>query len=45
MSTDVPKPPEILDKIVDIVLAHKPKGAKAKIAKNRRKSAKKKSSS
>jgi hypothetical protein len=41
MSTSVPKPPEILDKIVDIVLAHKPKAAKAKVAKKRKKIAKK----
>jgi hypothetical protein len=32
-----PKPPEILDKIVDIVLAHKPKVAKAKATKKRKK--------
>jgi hypothetical protein len=39
MSTSAPKPPEILDKIVDIVLAHKPKAAKAKAAKKRKKTA------
>jgi hypothetical protein len=38
MSTDVPKPPEILDKIVDIVLAHKPKPS-TKAAKKRKKAA------
>jgi hypothetical protein len=43
MSTSAPKPPEILDKIVDIVLAHKPKAAKAKVAKKRKKVAKKQS--
>lgn len=37
MSTSIPKPPEILDKIVDIVLAHKPKPKKAKVAKKRKK--------
>lgn len=37
MSTSSPKPPEILDKIVDIVLAHKPKTAKARAAKKRKK--------
>ena len=35
MSTSVPKPPDILDKIVDIVLAHKPK-PKSKAAKKRK---------
>jgi hypothetical protein len=34
-----PKPPEILDKIVDVVLAHKPK-PKSKAAKKRKKEAK-----
>jgi hypothetical protein len=43
MSTSVPKPPEILDKIVDIVLGHKPKAAKAKAAKKQKKTAKRKS--
>lgn len=38
MSTSVPKPPEILDKIVDLVLAHKPK-PKPKAAKKRKKRA------
>lgn len=37
------KPPEILDKIVDLVLAHKPK-PKSKAAKKRKKTAKRKSS-
>jgi hypothetical protein len=37
-----PKPPEILDKIVDLVLAHKPKTAKAKATKKRKKTEKKK---
>jgi hypothetical protein len=41
-SSHIPKPPEILDKIVDIVLAHKPK-PKSKAAKKRKKSVKKKS--
>jgi hypothetical protein len=40
MSTSVPKPPELLDKIVDIVLAHKPK-PKSKAGKKRKKTAKK----
>jgi hypothetical protein len=35
-----PKPPEILDKIVDVVLAHRPK-PKSKAAKKRKKAAKK----
>jgi hypothetical protein len=35
-SPSVPKPPEILDRIVDLVLAHKPK-PKSKAAKKRRK--------
>jgi hypothetical protein len=42
MSTSVTKPPEILNKIVDLVLAHKPKAAKAKVAKKREKVTKKK---
>jgi hypothetical protein len=42
MSTGVPKPPEILDKIVDVVLAHRPK-PKTTAAKKRKKRAKKKS--
>jgi hypothetical protein len=41
MSTSFPKPPEILDKIVDVVLAHRPK-PKSKAAKKRKKAAKKK---
>jgi hypothetical protein len=36
MST-IPKPPEILDKIVDIVLAHKPK-QKQKLPKKKKQS-------
>jgi len=40
-SSQTPKPPDILDKIVDIVLAHKPK-PKSKAAKKRKKEAKKK---
>jgi hypothetical protein len=40
MSTSVPKPPEILDKIVGVVLAYKPK-TKSKAAKKRKKSMKK----
>lgn len=43
MSTSVPKPPEILDKIVDLVLAHKPK-PKSKAAKKHKKVSKKRSS-
>jgi len=39
-SPSAPKPPEILDKIVDIVLAHRPK-PKTKAAKKRKKAAKK----
>jgi hypothetical protein len=42
MSTGIPGPPGILDKIVDIVLVHKPKAAKAKVAKKRKKAAKNK---
>jgi hypothetical protein len=42
MSTSIPKPPEILDKIVDVVLAHRPK-PKSKAAKKRKKEAKRKS--
>jgi hypothetical protein len=30
MRTSVPKPPEILDKIVDLVLSHKPKSKRTK---------------
>jgi hypothetical protein len=41
MSRSVPKPPEVLDKIVDVVLAHRPK-PKSKTAKKRKKAAKKK---
>jgi len=43
MSTSVPKPPEILDKIADIVLAHKPK--KTKDNKKRKKIKKKNAAS
>lgn len=35
MSTSVPKPPEILDKIVDLVLSHKPKKRKKPEKKSR----------
>jgi hypothetical protein len=39
MSTPPAKPPEILDKIVDLVLAHKPKAAlKEKKIKHKKKS-------
>jgi hypothetical protein len=41
MSTSIRKPPEIVDKIVDLVLAHKPK-SKTKAAKKRKKTATKK---
>jgi hypothetical protein len=44
MSTPPAKPPEILDKIVDLVLAHKPK-PKTKAAKKQKKTEKKKSPS
>jgi hypothetical protein len=37
MSTSVPKLPEVLEKMADIVLVHKPKAAKAKAAKKRKK--------
>jgi hypothetical protein len=43
MSTSVLKPPEILDKIVDLVLSHKPK-QKSKAAKKRKKKTGKSSS-
>jgi hypothetical protein len=39
MSPSAQKPPEILDKIVDLVLAHKPK-PKSKTANKRKKAAK-----
>jgi hypothetical protein len=39
-SSQIPKPPEILDKIVDLVLAHKPKQT-SKVAKRRKKPVKK----
>jgi hypothetical protein len=35
--TEVPKLPKALEAIADIVLAHKPKAAKTKVAKKRRK--------
>jgi hypothetical protein len=40
----VPKLPEVLEKMADMVLAHKPK-PKSKAAKKRKKAAKKKSTS
>jgi hypothetical protein len=44
MSTPPAKPPEILDKVVDVVLAHKPK-SKTKAAKKRKKATRKKTPS
>jgi hypothetical protein len=44
MSTSVPKPPEILDKIVDVVLAYKPKAKTTPAKKRKRKAAKARSS-
>jgi hypothetical protein len=44
MSTSTPKPPEILDKIVDVVLSYKPK-PKSKAAKKRKKVARRKANS
>jgi hypothetical protein len=44
MSDDLPKLPEPLEKMIDKVLAYKPKAAKAKVAKKRKKLAKRKSS-
>jgi hypothetical protein len=44
MSTRPAKPPEVLDKIVDVVLAHKPK-PKTKAAKKRKKKVKRPHSS
>jgi len=41
MSTSTLKPPEILNKIADLILAHKPK-SKSKAAKKRKKAPKKK---
>jgi hypothetical protein len=43
MSDDLPKLPEPLEKMIDKVLAYKPKAAKAKTAKKRKKVAKKSS--
>lgn len=37
MSADLPKLPKALEQMIDIVLAHKPKATKAKIAKKRKK--------
>jgi hypothetical protein len=41
MSTDLPKLPPPLEKMIDTVLAYKPKAAKAKAAKKRKKVARK----
>ena len=41
----VPKLPEILEKMADVILAYKPKAAKAKSAKKRKKMSKRKSPS
>ena len=41
MSDDLPKLPEPLEKMIDKVLAYKPKTAKAKVAKKRKKTRKK----
>ena len=41
MSDDLPKLPEPLQKMIDKVLAYKPKAAKAKVAKKRKKVARK----
>jgi hypothetical protein len=43
MSTDAPKLPEPLEKMIDTVLAYKPKKAKAKVAKKRKKTKRKSS--
>ena len=43
--SDLPKLPTALEKMIDIVLAHKPKAAKAKVAKKRKKIVKRKSQS
>ena len=40
MSDDLPKLPEPLEKMIDKVLAYKPKAAKAKAAKKRKKATK-----
>jgi hypothetical protein len=37
MSTTPPKLPDILEKMADVVLAHKPKTTKAKMEKKRKK--------
>ena len=44
MSDDLPKLPEPLEKMIDKVLAYKPKAKKAKLAKKRKKVAKRLSS-
>jgi hypothetical protein len=44
MSDDLPKLPEPLEKMIDKVLAYKPKTAKAKVARKRKKIIKRKSS-
>jgi len=43
MSDDLPKLPEPLEKMIDKVLAYKPKAAKAKATKKRKKVAKRRS--
>lgn len=43
MSDDLPKLPEPLEKMIDKVLAYKPKAAKAKAAKKRKKAVKRQS--
>jgi hypothetical protein len=45
MSDDLPKLPAPLEKMIDRVLAYKPKAAKAKAAKKRKKAVKKQRSS
>lgn len=45
MSDDLPKLPEPLEKMIGKVLAYKPKKAKAKVAKKRKKVARKKTHS
>ena len=42
MSDDLPKLPASLEKMIDKVLAYKPKAAKAKVAKKQKKAARKK---
>jgi hypothetical protein len=42
MSDDLPKLPKPLEQMIDIVLAHRPKAAKAKIVKKRKKAARRK---